>query len=78
MIDLHYWPTPNGWKISIMLEECALPYRWVPVNIGHGEQFAPGFMAISPNNRMPAIGPSPPICHISHWSISTRSRSLAP
>jgi GST-like protein len=55
MIDLYYWPTPNGWKISIMLEECGLPYRFVPVNIGKGEQFAPGFLAISPNNRMPAI-----------------------
>ena len=55
MIDLYYWPTPNGWKISIMLEECALPYRLLPVNIGKGEQFAPAFMAISPNNRMPAI-----------------------
>lgn len=61
MIDLHYWPTPNGWKISIMLEECALPYRLVPVNIGRGEQFAPGFMAISPNNRMPAIVDHAPI-----------------
>ena len=55
MIDLHYWPTPNGWKISIMLEECGLPYRLVPVNIGTGEQFKPEFLAISPNNRMPAI-----------------------
>ena len=55
MIDLHYWPTPNGWKLSIMLEECGLPYRMVPVNIGKGEQFAPEFLAISPNNRMPAI-----------------------
>ena len=55
MIDLHYWPTPNGWKISIMLEECALPYRLVPVNIGRGEQFRPVFLEISPNNRMPAI-----------------------
>jgi len=55
MIDLYYWPTPNGWKISIMLEECGLPYRMVPVNIGKGEQFAPQFLAISPNNRMPAI-----------------------
>ncbi|OOG51997.1 glutathione binding-like protein [Polaromonas sp. C04] len=55
MIDLHYWPTPNGWKISIMLEECALPYRLVPVNIGKGEQFTPEFLALSPNNRMPAI-----------------------
>ena len=55
MIDLHYWPTPNGWKMSIMLEECGLPYRLIPVNIGKGEQFAPEFLAISPNNRMPAI-----------------------
>jgi GST-like protein len=55
MIDLHYWPTPNGWKITIMLEELGLPYRVVPVNIGRGEQFRPEFLAISPNNRMPAI-----------------------
>jgi GST-like protein len=55
MIDLHYWPTPNGWKISIMLEECCLPYTLCPVNIGRGEQFRPEFLAISPNNRMPAI-----------------------
>jgi GST-like protein len=55
MIDLHYWPTPNGWKISIMLEECGLPYRVLPVNIGRGEQFAPAFLEISPNNRIPAI-----------------------
>ena len=55
MIDLHYWPTPNGWKVSIMLEETGLPYRLVPVNIGRGEQFRPEFLAISPNNRMPAI-----------------------
>jgi GST-like protein len=55
MIDLHYWPTPNGWKVTIMLEETGLPYRVVPVNIGRGEQFRPEFLAISPNNRMPAI-----------------------
>lgn len=55
MIDLYYWPTPNGWKIAIMLEETGLPYKIVPVNIGRGEQFAPEFLAISPNNRMPAI-----------------------
>ena len=55
MIDLYYWPTPNGWKLSIMLEECGLPYRLKPVNIGRGDQFAPEFLAISPNNRMPAI-----------------------
>jgi len=67
MIDLHYWPTPNGWKISIMLEECELPYELVPVNIGRGDQFKPEFLAISPNNRMPAIvdrdpaGGGPPV-----------------
>ena len=55
MIDFYYWPTPNGWKVAIMLEECGLPYRMTPVNIGHGEQFEPDFLAISPNNRMPAI-----------------------
>ena len=55
MIDFYYWPTPNGWKISIMLEECGLEYRTVPVNIGKGDQFKPEFLAISPNNRMPAI-----------------------
>lgn len=55
MIDLHYWPTPNGWKISIALEEMGLAYHVVPVNIGAGEQFAPDFLAISPNNRIPAI-----------------------
>ncbi len=54
-IDLYYWPTPNGWKISIALEEMGLPYAMVPVNIGTGEQFKPDFLAISPNNRMPAI-----------------------
>lgn len=55
MIDLYYWPTPNGWKISIALEEMGLDYRVHPVNIGAGDQFKPEFLAISPNNRMPAI-----------------------
>jgi GSH-dependent disulfide-bond oxidoreductase len=54
-IELYYWPTPNGWKISIMLEECALPYVVRPVDISKGEQFEPDFLAISPNNRIPAI-----------------------
>jgi GST-like protein len=54
-IELYYWPTPNGWKISIMLEECGLPYVVRPVDISKGEQFSPQFLAISPNNRMPAI-----------------------
>ena len=55
MIDLYYAPTPNGWKISIMLEECGLPYKVIPVNLGKGEQFKPDFLKISPNNRMPVI-----------------------
>ncbi|MBS9719919.1 glutathione S-transferase N-terminal domain-containing protein [Tianweitania sp. BSSL-BM11] len=54
-IELHYWPTPNGWKVSIMLEELGVPYDLKLVNIGKGEQFEPSFLAISPNNRMPAI-----------------------
>ncbi len=54
-IDLYYWPTPNGHKITIMLEECGLPYTIKPINIGRGDQFKPEFLAISPNNRMPAI-----------------------
>jgi len=62
MIDLYYAPTPNGWKITIMLEEIKLPYNIIPVNLGKGDQFAPEFLAISPNNRMPVIvdhkGPS--------------------
>jgi len=70
-IDLYFWPTPNGQKISIMLEELAVPYEVKFVNIGKGEQFEPEFLAISPNNRMPAIvdpdGPG-----------ASRSRSSSP
>ncbi|MEM1372887.1 MAG: glutathione S-transferase N-terminal domain-containing protein [Pseudomonadota bacterium] len=55
MIDLYYWPTPNGWKITIALEEMALPYRVHEINIGTGDQFDPDFLRIAPNNRMPAI-----------------------
>jgi len=55
MIDVYSWATPNGHKIHIMLEECALPYRAIPVNIGAGDQFTPEFLAISPNNKIPAI-----------------------
>jgi GST-like protein len=55
MIDVHYWPTPNGKKVTILLEELAMPYRIVPAHIGRGDQFTPDFLAISPNNRMPAI-----------------------
>lgn len=55
MIDLYYWPTPNGHKVTIFLEETGLDYRIVPVNIGAGDQFKPEFLRIAPNNRMPAI-----------------------
>jgi GST-like protein len=55
MLELHYWPTPNGHKITIFLEEAGLEYRLIPVNIGTGDQFQPDFLKISPNNRMPAI-----------------------
>jgi len=55
MIDLHYWTTPNGHKITIYLEETGLPYRVIPVNIGKGDQFAPDFLKVAPNNRIPAI-----------------------
>lgn len=54
-IELHYWPTPNGWKITIMFEELGVPYQVHYVNIGKGDQFKPEFLAIAPNNRMPAI-----------------------
>lgn len=55
MIDLYYWPTPNGHKITLFLEEAGVPYRIIPVNIGKGQQFEPDYLAISPNNKMPAI-----------------------
>lgn len=55
MYDLYFWPTPNGLKITVMLEELGAPYTITPVNIGKGDQFAPAFLAISPNNRMPAL-----------------------
>ena len=55
MIDMYFWPTPNGWKISIALEEMGLPYRVHLVNIGQGDQFDPEFLKIGPNNRMPVI-----------------------
>ena len=54
-VELYFWPTPNGWKIAIALEEMQLPYELKPVAIGRGDQFKPEFLAISPNNRMPAI-----------------------
>ena len=61
MIDVHYWPTPNGWKVTIMLEECGLDYNLIPVDIGGGDQFKPEFLRLSPNNRMPALVDHQPI-----------------
>lgn len=55
LIDFYYWSTPNGWKVAIMLEECGLPYNVIPIDISKGDQFKPAFLAISPNNRIPAI-----------------------
>ncbi|HXQ30725.1 MAG TPA: glutathione binding-like protein [Steroidobacteraceae bacterium] len=55
MIELYYWPTPNGHKITMFLEETGIPYRLTPVDIGAGDQFKPAFLAVSPNNRIPAI-----------------------
>ena len=55
MLDLHYWPTPNGKKVTVLLEELGTPYRIVPCNIGRGDQFSADFLGISPNNRMPAL-----------------------
>ena len=77
-IEVYYWPTPNGHKVTIALEEMGLPYEIRPVNIAKGDQFKPEFLAISPNNRMPAIGPSPAICQNSHSSTSIRLRSVSP
>ncbi len=61
MIDLHYWPTPNGKKVTILLEECGVPYRMVPCNIATGDQFTDEFLKISPNNRMPAMVDNEPL-----------------
>ena len=55
MFDLHYWPTPNGKKVTILLEECGAPYKIVPVNIGRGDQFTPEFLKMNPNHRMPVL-----------------------
>ena len=76
-IELYYWPTPNGWKISIMLEECGLPYTLHGVDINAGQQFEPAFLAISPNNRMPAIvDPDGPDASPSRCSSGARSFRL--
>ncbi|MBX3490020.1 glutathione S-transferase N-terminal domain-containing protein [Parvibaculum sp.] len=55
MIDLYYWPTPNGKKVTILLEECGLPYNLIPLHIGRGDQFSPEFLKLNPNHRMPAL-----------------------
>jgi GST-like protein len=65
MIDLYYWPTPNGKKVTILLEECAIPYTIKPVNIGRGDQLTASFLKLSPNGRMPAIVDHDPIGGIS-------------
>ena len=77
MIDLYFWPTPNGYKITLFLEEASLAYRVVPVNIGRGEQFKPEFLAISPNNRMPAIVDHDPADHGEPISVFESGAILA-
>ena len=74
MIDLYYWKTPNGHKITIFLEEAELPHRILPVRIGRGEQFAPDFLAIAPNNRIPAIVDRAPADGGAPISVSNRGR----
>jgi GST-like protein len=69
MIELYYWPTPNGHKITIFLEEAGLPYQITPVNIGAGDQFKPDFLRISPNNKMPAIIDQSPADHSKPLSL---------
>ena len=61
MIDLYYWTTPNGHKVTMLLEEAGIPYNIIPVHIGKGEQFKPEFLAIAPNNRIPAIVDQAPL-----------------
>ena len=58
MIDLHYWPTPNGKKVTILLEECGLPYKIVPCNIQRGDQFTPEFLKMNPNHRLKCLNSS--------------------
>jgi GST-like protein len=69
MIDLHYWTTPNGHKVTLFLEESGVPYRIVPVNIGKGDQFTPSFLKIAPNNRIPAIVDHSPLDGVQPLSI---------
>ena len=76
MIDVYFWPTGNGKKVIIQLEECGLPYKIKPVNIGRGDQFEADFLKIAPNNRMPAIVDNDPLGGgepISHLRVAARS-----
>ena len=75
MIDLYYWPTPNGNKITMMLEECGLDYTIHPINIGAGDQFQPDFLKLSPNNRMPAIVDHDPVGGGPRWTCLSRGLS---
>jgi GST-like protein len=73
MIDLYSWPTPNGHKVHIMLEECGLPYTVHAVDIGAGDQFDPEFLKISPNNKIPAIVDSEPVNQLPTASVERRT-----
>jgi hypothetical protein len=74
MINLYYWTTPNGHKITIFLEESGLPYQIIPINIGKGEQFESAFLAISPNNKIPAIVDQAPVGGVSQYRFLNRVR----
>ncbi len=76
MIDLYYWTTPNGHKVTVFLEEAAMDYRIIPVDIGKGEQFQPDFLKISPNNRMPAIVDHDPAEGIVPSRVESRSAGV--
>ena len=80
MIDVYYWTTPNGHKLTMFLEETGLPYALKPVNISRGEQFEPEFLAIAPNNRIPAIVDHAPASTVvrSRCSNPVRSCSISP
>ena len=75
MIDLHYWPTPNGKKVTILLEELGVPYTIVPCNIGKGDQFKDEFLKIGPNNRMPALVDHAPADGARRSAYSNQARS---
>jgi len=75
MLDLHFWPTPNGKKVTILLEELGLDYNLVPCNIGHGDQFTPEFLKINPNHRMPVLVDHSPKGGGAPSASSSRARS---